>query len=344
MKAVSLTTINPPRPAFLEPLLDMGFVVFVSGDSKTDHAAWRSLGKTPQIIYVDDNIKRFGLQKMESLVGEKTYARKNLSFLAAMAMGAQQIWELDDDNFATRDPTALLPHLDFHSLVASENKWENLFPLVHDVNHGWFRGFPLDEVGTESAQIERVFQTQRKVPSVVNFAVESEPDVDSIYRMTDSYYLAKRSAQRGEDLGFGLSTGFDRQATKCIHVTPDNYVPMNTQNTLWTNPDKFQWLYHPKSVSMRFSDIFKMHIATSRMDAGYGPATVVQLRNEHSAMEDFESEVSMWSLTKEVRLLASESAEMSLPETYLFLLEKKLVEETDVRASIEFANIVDKFI
>lgn len=340
MKAACLTTINPPRAEFIEPLIEMEFVLYVAGDSKTDPTPWEKLAQRDGIVFVDNDLQKLGLENLGSLLGEGTYARKNLAFAAALRDGATSLWELDDDNYGFRDPNAVFDQIQLFGTKPRSSRWQNLFPLVYGIEDGWFRGFPLDELGSGPTSLEDQFDQSFK-PGVICFAVQGEPDVDAIFRLTNRAYTQKSEDHEESILGWRAIGGFSAESFSGVKITEDDFIPLNTQNTLWVDSAQFRWLYHPMTVSMRFSDIFKMHVATSQMPAAYGPETVKQLRNEHSLMADFESEIPMWTKTKQVRELLKTRGKMSLTETYSVLYENRFVDKKEVVCAREFEKLVD---
>ena len=71
--------------------------------------------------------------------------------------------------------------------------------------------------------------------------------------------------------------------------------PFNSQNTAFIKP-VFALLYLPASVSFRSTDIIRGLVAqpilwSAGYSLGFTGATVVQNRNEHNYLSDFESEI-----------------------------------------------------
>ena len=119
------------------------------------------------------------------------------------------------------------------------------------------------------------------------------------------------------------------------------WSPINTQNTLWTNPSSFGWLYHPFGVSMRYSDIYKMLIAQKFCSVGFGPSTVTQLRNPHNLMADFEEEIEMHQTSPRlVEQLAKLTPSSAVEDVYSNLSSRGLASTRDVSAAAEFSRLV----
>ena len=90
------------------------------------------------------------------------------------------------------------------------------------------------------------------------------------------------------------------------------FCAFNSQNTLWSDFDLFPLLYLPSTVSFRFTDILRGYIAQSVINSssknwGFYQATSYQERNDHNLMNDFRSEVSMYSNMEEIFQVIFES-------------------------------------
>ena len=90
------------------------------------------------------------------------------------------------------------------------------------------------------------------------------------------------------------------------------FCAYNSQNTLWADKDLFPLLYLPSTVSFRFTDILRGYIAQAVINAstkswGFYQATAYQERNIHNLMNDFRSEISMYSNMNEIFKIIYES-------------------------------------
>ena len=110
----------------------------------------------------------------------RSYARKNVGYLIAIAGGANVIVETDDDNFPrpaffegrARRITAS---------VATGTGWLNVYRYFSEANI-WPRGLPLDAVNAPLPPFEHCVVQQVDCPIQQGLADEN-PDVDAIYRL-----------------------------------------------------------------------------------------------------------------------------------------------------------------
>jgi hypothetical protein len=129
---------------------------------------------------------------------------------------------------------------------------------------------------------------------------DGDPDVDAIYRLV-----------------VGAPCVFGQRDP--VVLGPGTLSPWNSQNTA-IRRELFPLLYLPVTVTFRFTDILRGLVAQPIMalagyQLGFLSATVVQERNPHDFMADFESEVPMYTQCRRVIELveASVSASCSLP-------------------------------
>jgi hypothetical protein len=160
---------------------------------------------------------------------------------------------------------------------------------------------------------------------VLQFLADEDPDVDAIYRLTNntSIYFDKRDP-------LALDKGV------CC--------PFNSQNTYFRK-EVFPLLYLPVTVTFRFTDILRGLVAQPILWAagfrlGFGEATVIQKRNPHDYLKDFESEIPGYLLAEKVIMIASEQAspDLSIKENlilvYLALEKEKIVGKLELQALI----------
>ena len=127
--------------------------------------------------------------------------------------------------------------------------------------------------------------------------VDGDPDIDAIYRLI-----------------FKSTPNFKNE--RSILMGNDIFCAFNSQNTLWLDSDLFPLLYLPSTVSFRFTDILRGYIAqavinVSSKNWGFYRATSYQERNDHNLMNDFRSEISMYSSMEEIFQLIYESCKTS---------------------------------
>jgi len=94
-------------------------------------------------------------------------------------------------------------------------------------------------------------------------------------------------------------------------------------------------------VTFRFTDILRGLVAQPILWAagyrlGFGEATVIQKRNPHDYLKDFESEIPGYLLAEQVVLLARQSVSVdcsvkeNLLSVYVALQRKKIVTEREI--------------
>ena len=155
------------------------------------------------------------------------------------------------------------------------------------------------------------------------FLADDDPDVDAIYRLTDNTPI--NFTNNGL---FALKKG-----TVC---------PFNSQNTIFKK-DMFPLLYLPAHVTFRFTDILRGIVAqpiawNNNRLLGFGGSTVVQRRNPHDYLKDFESEIPVYIHSEEtldtVVNCLSKLNKQSIPEdmvsAYSALKEKNIVQEKEM--------------
>ncbi len=212
------------------------------------------------------------------------YARKNIGYLWAMAERAAVIYETDDDN-------APMPHWSVRTQevtncrvvpkrVAASGRpgggWYNIYKNFSD-EFIWPRGFPLDRV-RQGAMATADLAVQSCSSPIQQGLVNGSPDVDALWRIVFD-----------RDFVFSCRQGLS------VLLSPGNWCPFNTQNT-WFWPDAYPLLYIPSHCSFRMCDIWKGLVAqrclweTGRGVIFHAP-DVVQERNSHNILNDFEHEV-----------------------------------------------------
>jgi hypothetical protein len=267
--SIVITTINPPTTAvkkIAESLPEWRFIVI--GDTKTV-ADWGWPGVT--YLSVEEQIATVGLfaQKCPT----RHYARKNVGYLRAIAEQSQVIAETDDDN---------IPYETFLTDVnrtirarpVLKSGWENVY--THFTNERiWPRGFPLERINESLKSPSRLGELGTYDCPIQQYLADGDPDVDAIYRLTV------------EKL-----TKFHHNS---VVLNPGTYCPFNSQNTIFW-PEAYPLLYLPAYVSFRMTDIWRSFVAQRCLYAMNKPLafrepTVLQERNEHSLIRDFQEEL-----------------------------------------------------
>jgi len=269
-KTVVITTIYPASPSVRKWTAFTNWKVVIAGDKKTP-VNW-SCHPATYLSVADQENAPFQIAR---LLPWNHYARKLMGYLVAIQQGAEIILDTDDDNMPK--PDWFIPEFHGDYLMTSPDMgFVNVYSYFTD-QHIWPRGFPLNRVCVPAARLSAgSMQTAPVRIGIWQGLADGDPDVDAIYRMivnTPCYFDTKPSVV--------LGTG--------------TVSPFNSQNTAFIKP-VFALLYLPASVSFRSTDIIRGLVAQPILwNAGYSlgftRATVVQNRNDHHYLSDFESEI-----------------------------------------------------
>jgi len=319
-----LTTINEPDERVSDWKKITQNETIVIGDKKTP-SPWNH----PSCSFISMVEQLNSEFTIADLLPQNHYTRKNLGYLYAIKNGASAIIDTDDDNFPNilQWNNLLSSNLDINEHAPSENiSFKNIYTYFSDSDTlFWPRGFPLNFVNSDKS----IIQSEDIIKSDVNniglwqCMVNGDPDIDAIHRL-----IFKNTPQ------------FKNQTPL---VMGDNiFCAFNSQNTLWSDSDLFPLLYLPSTVSFRFTDILRGYIAQSVINAssqkwGFFQATSYQQRNDHNLMNDFRSEVSMYSNMEEIFQIIYESCKSTnsitenLMNCYSSLFKNKFVRDEELK-------------
>ncbi|HSU65409.1 MAG TPA: STELLO glycosyltransferase family protein [Tepidisphaeraceae bacterium] len=269
-RAVVITTIFPPTEVVRKFAAMSGWRLVVAGDRKTP-ADWAHPGVT---FLSGADQERSGYRIARELPWNH-YCRKMIGYVRAIRMGAQVIVDTDDDNIPKPDWS--FPEFEGEFLTTGNRLgFINVYRLFTGQTI-WPRGFPLELLTSPQAAPTR----DQLTPAVSRVGIwqglaDGDPDVDAIYRLTNNtacYFNDGPPVVLGE-------------GTVC---------PFNSQNTAY-HRELFPLLYMPAHVTFRFTDILRGLVAQPILWAagwrlGFTKATVVQERNPHNYLKDFESEI-----------------------------------------------------
>jgi hypothetical protein len=264
-----ITSIFPPTEAVKKFAEIPGWSVVVVGDKKSPKD-WSH----PSVTFLSPDDQENLNFKVSKLLPWNHYSRKIIGYLYAIKRGATVIADSDDDNIPY-DTWPALPASWKADMTISNTDYVNTYRFFTD-KLLWPRGYPLDRILQNNSYTEK--NDSEKV-GIWQFLADEDPDVDAIYRLTNNepvYF------ENGPTLA--LDSG-----TVC---------PFNSQNTIFKK-ELFPLLYLPAFVTFRFTDILRGLIAQPILwERGYrlafGPATVLQKRNPHNYLRDFESEVPVY--------------------------------------------------
>jgi len=261
------------------------------------------------------------------------FGRKNVGYLFAILHGAKAIWDFDDDNgLISNDHMLKVPGVSTnkkwryrknrrHLIVSNENDTStnqsnvkadpstsvnkviiqesndatlyeviecdvkinsfNPYPMMGAPHlPSWPRGFPLSYIKNNHTYESKVTKIPVKDVGIIQSLANHDPDVDAIYRLT-------------QPIPFDFPS-----KGKPVAVPKNSYSPYNAQATLHTY-DALWSLLLPVTVHGRVSDIWRGYI-TQRLfrDIGlrlvFNPSTVIQDRNVHNYLADFNSESDLY--------------------------------------------------
>jgi hypothetical protein len=311
-KFIVITSIFPPTEAIEKFAKLKEWKVIVVGDRKTE-AEWNY----PGVTYISPEEQQEVFNKFSSLLPWNSYTRKNIGYLHAISQGARVIYETDDDNIPLEN-WVNEPDFSTEAELLSDASFVNIYSYFTD-KKVWPRGIPLRCV--LDPETPKVTSATNLMVGVWQFLADGDPDVDAIYRLTNN-----------TPIYFNLRAPLVLNQGACC--------PFNSQNTYFRK-EVFPLLYLPSTVTFRFTDILRGLVAQPILWAagyhlGFAGATVLQKRNPHDYLNDFESEIPCYLLAERVVQIAkvAVSSEMSIPENllsvYRALSDKGIVSEKEL--------------
>lgn len=312
-KFIVITSIFQPSEAIAKFASQPDCELIVVGDKKTPQG-WECKG-VRYLSVEDQNAMPFSLSKV---MPYNHYCRKMMGYLDAIARGADIIVDTDDDNIPKDDWG--FPSFDgLFDCVSGHSGFVNIYQL-YTKKKIWPRGLPLHLITTDFVLEENLTSRISRV-GVWQGLADEDPDVDAIYRLTDDE-----------------PTYFDSRPP--VILAPRVVSPFNSQNTSFRK-ECFPLLYLPTYVTFRFTDILRGLVAQpilweAGFQLGFIDATVIQKRNPHDYMRDFESEIPMYLNCEKVIQIVSDSisSKNSISENIFYaynaLLLEKIVEQREI--------------
>lgn len=266
-----ITTIQPPTAAvdaLLSRLRPLTVPLVVAGDRKGP-ARFDAEGA----VFLDLEAQLRSPFELARRGPVGHYTRKNIAYLEAIRQGATCLYETDDDNAPL--PSWALREERVAARRIAEPGWVNAYRCF-SAGRIWPRGFPLDAVVGAVAQAPAVGAPETVRAPIQQGLANGSPDVDAVWRLV-------------------LDAPFDFDDGPSVVLAPGCWCPFNSQSTWWW-PDAFPLLYLPSHCSFRMTDIWRSFIAQRCLwELGLGvvfhAAEVVQDRNEHDLMRDFNDEI-----------------------------------------------------
>jgi hypothetical protein len=310
LKAIVITSIFPPTKAVKLYSKFRDWMIIVVGDKKTP-SDW----KNENIIYLSPKKQKALGYKIGSVLPWNHYSRKIMGYIYAIQSGAEIIVDTDDDNIPLQKWN--IPDFSGRYLTTPENAgFVNIYGYFTHQKI-WPRGFPLSKINDRKGRINKPTVTSKTIRvGIWQGLADGDPDVDAIYRLVDNqpcYFFKKKPLVL-------------RKGTIC---------PFNSQNTIFTK-ELFPLLYLPAYVSFRFTDILRGLVAQPIMWAanyhlGFFSPTVLQERNPHNYIKDFELEIPCYLYVEDViecvaNIVKNRSSiKENLYRAYDALLKKKMI-------------------
>lgn len=318
-----VTTINPPTPAVERQANQPGWCLVVVGDKKGPFSYAIPKGNVTAFLDVTKQLEFSGESDFGKLLPFNHFGRKNLGFVYAIIHGAKTVFDFDDDNVLiskrsqlgipgyhhvahTREHIVGAHHGHKPSTQSQDHMYNvetagpdynfsviNPYPLLGATTpNSWPRGYPLTLIkATHFDHSHPLTLHKVSIPSasvgVIQYLANHDPDVDAIYRLTQPLPLdfpvfghAPLAMPDHNAQGKQVFCPYNAQAT--IH----------NEIALWS-------LLLPITVHGRVSDIWRSY-AAQRLFADIGaklvfsPPVVVQFRNSHNYLADFDSESPLY--------------------------------------------------
>lgn len=277
------------------------------------------------------------------LIPWKHFSRKNIGYLFAILHGAKYIFDFDDDNFIKLDedgkPLQLLPAGDEPSAMTLKDvniimQGANVFnhhPIMGaSLDDSWPRGFPIEMILNNNTRGQVAFTNDVKFHhhgkeiGVIQFLADGNPDIDALHRLSKP-----------------LPMTFPLEGAKSALVPSHAYAPYNAQATIHTKNAMWAMLL-PGTVPGRVSDIWRSYFAQCIFaDAGlrvvFSPPKIVQERNDHEYLGDFNAEEDLYVKSgKLVEFLSewdsddSDTIPKRMKKLWIDLYEYGYIEKDDV--------------
>lgn len=281
MTVAVITTIQEPTDAvrrLVERLASLGAELVVAGDKKGP-----ARFDLPNTVFLDLAAQLASPFELARLLPVGHYTRKNVAYLEAIRRGARCLYETDDDNAPL--PNWSLRNETVPASAIADRGWVNVYRCFCE-DRIWPRGLPLDALAASFRAAPNVDAETRTVRAPIQQGLANgSPDVDAVWRLV-------------------LDRPFDFREGPAVLLAPGAWCPFNSQSTWWW-PDAFPLLYLPSHCTFRMTDIWRSLIAQRCLwELGLGVVfhapEVVQDRNEHDLMRDFNDEVPGYQRNREL--------------------------------------------
>ena len=268
--SIIITSIFAPTKAVVKFASLSEYQLIVAGDKKSP-VDW----EVDNVTYLSVATQEEAGFALSAKLPFNHYGRKMMGYLHAIQAGAQVIVDTDDDNIPY-DDWAFPAFAGEFAVSPAAKGFVNIYKNFTS-HHIWPRGYPLDLILNQDHNLkETELATESVKIGIWQGLADSDPDVDAIYRLVDN-----------------TEVFFDKRSP--IVLAEGTLCPFNSQNTA-IRQELFPLLYLPAYVTFRFTDILRGLVAQPIMWAhgyrlGFTEATVLQERNPHDYVKDFESEI-----------------------------------------------------
>ncbi|MCC6018817.1 MAG: hypothetical protein LM601_07290 [Candidatus Verstraetearchaeota archaeon] len=341
--AIVTTTINIPY--FLESYIqnfesysvdNNGLVFIIIGDLRSPHQEIKEyiqrITSNFAIEYWDVKSQRkwisetFGskAEKIEAAIPYNSIRRRNLGYLRALELGSDVIVTIDDDNYPGNSNWLLehLSALNTTETLPTISSKSNMVNPCHILKFNrsdlrvYSRGYPFSKLFCDTFDVE--FRSGGRVALNMGLWTKS-PDVDAYTNILHP------------DLeSLGIKEGFQRRYA----LAPNNYMPVNTQNTSFIRelaPAFYDVLMDTNIHGVRldrYDDIWAGLFALKLIHklgyrATFGVPLTEHRRNKHDYVSDLKSELigmSLNDLVHEIVMKADVQAK-SFADGYLELAD-----------------------
>jgi hypothetical protein len=312
-KYIVITSIFKPSEAIEKFSALKDYHLIVVGDKK-NVAGWQYNNCT----FLNVDAQAALAPALATAIPYNNYGRKMIGYIYAMQQGADIIIDTDDDNIPYEDWG--FPSFDGNFLTSKNDLgWVNIYHYFSK-QPIWPRGLPLKNINDSRDKLQWQTDKQHQRIGIWQALADGDPDVDAIYRLTSN--------------------------SPCIFHKKEPAVlekgtvsPFNSQNTAILS-ELLPLFYLPSFVTFRFTDILRGIVAQPILwqhgyRIGFTEATVVQKRNEHDYLEDFESEVPMYlhtqkSLEAVCKSISTGSVTGNLYNAYEALLKIKVADKREI--------------
>ncbi len=273
MRAIAVTTVAGQDSPGIGRLFHLSNIcsanLIIIGDKKTPVWDKKKLPTNVHFFSVEDQNERW--PRLSKIMPFNHYGRKNFAYLWAIEHEVEILLDTDDDNYSEADVFSL--NNANYRTIKSNLEWINVYSYFGQEKL-WPRGLPLDEAMKPAE--ETTTALGKPEWQCFQAVVDGDPDLDAIGRMlypeahtfTESPPLLLRKGQ---------------------------FCPTNSQATLWKR-ELIQLLYLPVTAPFRMTDIWRGMIISGYMRTKsygtlFGKASIIQNRNAHNLLSDFEDEV-----------------------------------------------------